>query len=184
MLGSRIEMGELAELAALKASRTLRIDPVDLPRLARMLLDRGDSPDRGEPMSAEIRFDGGGEQLPRVQLTIAGSVSLECQRCLQAFECPIEIETVLTVASDEDQVNQIGDPFDSILVDGDGLDIEVVIEDEILAALPFAPVHGPGSECADRGKAGVESRLDAVQMNKPFEELGALIGRADKDRSG
>jgi uncharacterized metal-binding protein YceD (DUF177 family) len=198
MLSSRIEMGELADLVARTASRTLRVNPLDFSRLARLVVrggdNRGGDPSidagidegnyEGPSLTAEIGFEDGPERLPRVRLKISGSLDLECQRCLQAFECPIEVDTVLTVVSDEEQIDQIEDPFDSILVNADGLNIAGVIEDEVLAALPIAPVHGPGSDCADSGEAGVETPIDSVRTNRPFEGLGALIGRSEKDRSG
>jgi uncharacterized metal-binding protein YceD (DUF177 family) len=194
MLSSRIEMGELADLVARTASRTLRVNPLDFSRLARLVVRGGDnrggdpSIDEGNyerpSLTAEIGFEDGPERLPRVRLKISGSLDLECQRCLQAFECPIEVDTVLTVVSDEEQIDQIEDPFDSILVNADGLNIAGVIEDEVLAALPIAAVHGPGSDCADSGQAGVEKPIDSVRTNRPFEGLGALIGRSEKDRSG
>ncbi len=190
MLSSLIEMGELAEMASRKACRTVRVNPRDLPRLAQLVVVRGsnnpsdDTGDRrGPSLTAGIQFEDGPEGLPRVQLEIAGCLDLECQRCLQPFEWPFNIETVLTVLRDEDQANQIEDPFDVVLVDIDGMNIGDVIEDEILAALPLAPVHGPGSDCADSGKAGNKTQTDTVQMNRPFAELGSLIGRVDKDRN-
>ena len=147
MLSSRIEMGELAELAARRASRTVRVDPRDLPRLSQLAVDSGDncsgdaSDERGSSLTADVRFEDGPEGLPRVQLKITGRADLVCQRCLLPLGWPVEIESVLTVLTDEDQANQIEDPFDTVLVNIEGMNVETVIEDEILAALPMAPVH-------------------------------------------
>ena len=190
MLSSRIEMGELSELAARRASRTVSVDPRDLPRLAQLAVGHGDgrsgdaSDERGSSLTADVRFEDGPEGLPRMRLKITGDVDLLCQRCLRAFVWPVEIESVLTVLWDEGQTNQVEDPFDTVLVNIGGMNVEAVIEDEILAALPMAPVHGPGSDCADFGTAGIETQIDTVQMSRPFEGLASLIGRADKNRNG
>jgi uncharacterized protein len=190
MLSSRIEMGELAELAARRVSRTVRVDPRDLPRLSQLAVDPGDgcsgdaSDDSASSLTADVRFEDGPEGLPRMRLKITGDVDLVCQRCLQSFAWPVEIESVLTVLWDEGQTNQVEDPFDTVLVNIDGMNIEVVIEDEILAALPMAPVHASGRDCADFGKAGIETQIDTLQMSRPFEGLASLIGRTDKNRNG
>ena len=105
MLSSRIEMGELAGLAARKASRTVRVDSRDLPRLAQLAGGHGDDPsdERGSSLTADVRFEDGPEGLPRVQLKITGRADLVCQRCLLPFAWLVEIESVLTVLTDEDQ---------------------------------------------------------------------------------
>jgi uncharacterized protein len=184
MLGSRIDMGELAELAARKACREMRIDSRDLPRLAQLVAGHDQSSENAASKTAGlttgVQFGDGPEGFPRVQLTITGCVNLECQRCLRPFECPVDIDTVLTVLNNEDQADQVEDSFDIVLIDTDGLNINAVIEDEILAALPMAPVHGPGSECVDLGQASIETKTDTVQMHRPFDELASLMKRADK----
>jgi uncharacterized protein len=108
---------------------------------------------------------------------------LECQRCLQPLGWELRIESRLTVLTEEGQAARLSDPFDSVLMDGDGLDLLAIIEDEILAALPMAPVHESGSECAKREKTGKSSDIGAAKTIRPFENLASLMGRTEKHRS-
>lgn len=184
MLGSRIEFGELDELAARKACVEEKVHLPDLPRVAQMMVGQhGDADEAFTRLAARIRFEDGPEGLPRINLKIAGTIALECQRCLQLFEWPVRIESRLTVLRDEKQTARLCEPLDSVLMNFDGLDLRAIVEDEILAALPLAPVHDSGSDCAEQGKPENSLDIDAVQTSRPFRHLASLMGRAEKHRS-
>ena len=139
MPSSRIEFSELAGLAAGKARRGMQLNPLDLPRLAEFVVIRGgdefeDSNQTSEWLGTDVRFEDGPEGFPRVHLTITGNLVLECQRCLQPVGWQVELESQLTVLSDEAQTAELEDPFDSVLMDIEGLSLQVLVEDEILAA--------------------------------------------------
>lgn len=190
MLGSRIETGELTELAARNARRELHLHPRDLPRLAGLIVgqrgdDFGDVREGAEAsgfLATDLRFDAGPEGFPRVHMTITGNLTLECQRCLRPVAWPVEIFTSLTVLTTEIQSSQLDDPFDSVLIDDDGLNMQLVVEDEVLAAMPMAPTHGSGSECAESGAADLDSKFDYVPMHRPFADLASKMGRPEQSR--
>jgi uncharacterized protein len=173
MLGSRIETVELNDLATRAARRQLRVNPGDLPRLADLMVANKE-PVAGTALMTDVAFDDGPEGFPRVRLTIAGEVALECQRCLQPVSWLVELETLLTVLGSDDQIGEIQEPFDSVVIGDEGLSIEAIVEDEILAALPIAVVHGPESECA-KAVAEPESADEAIQTIKPFADLAAMM---------
>jgi len=185
MLSARIESAELRELAERKVRRELRFNPSDferLPRLAILNAGQGEAAGSAELvpwLATEIGFDIGPEGFPRVQLAMTGALELECQRCLQPVSWQVALDSQLTVLSDEAQIAGLADPFDSIVMGADGLRLASIIEDEILAALPMAPVHGPGSDCAESGKA-----IDELEMktHRPFADLASLLG-TDKYRN-
>ena len=181
MFGPRIESGELTALAAREARRRMRVSPGALPRLAGLVV-AGAGEDSGVPeeLAIEVGFDDGPEGFPRVHLTINGQLALECQRCLRPNLWQLELETLLTVLRTEDELKQIQDPFDCVFMGDDGLNIEAIVEDEILAALPIALVHGPESECA-KSAAEFDSDIEATETNKPFADLGSLMGRTGKN---
>ncbi|MEY3202416.1 MAG: hypothetical protein RIR70_1966 [Pseudomonadota bacterium] len=82
-----------------------------------------------------------------LNLHICAVVTLSCQRCLEAFELPVDISTRILMVPETrplpDEELEIED-FDAIPV-GRELNLAELIEDELLLSLPLAPRH---AECA------------------------------------
>lgn len=68
----------------------------------------------------------------------------ECARCLEPLSLPVEVEFAELFAYPADE------PFDHEL-SGDILDLEPVVRDAVVLALPFRPVHVDGCEEIDLG---------------------------------
>ena len=68
----------------------------------------------------------------------------ECARCLAPLSLPVEVEFSDLFAYPADE------PFDHEL-SGDILDLEPVVRDAVVLALPFRPVHVDGCEEIDLG---------------------------------
>jgi uncharacterized protein len=66
----------------------------------------------------------------------------ECARCLEPLSLPVEVEFSELFAYPADE------PFDHEL-SGDLLDLEPVVRDAVVLALPFRPVHVDGCEEID-----------------------------------
>lgn len=102
-----------------------------------------------------------------LELTIDGTVSFNCQRCLQAYSEKLHIEGRFRLVPDgepwpEDDLTD--DACDALPADA-SMDVAALVEDEVLLALPAVPRH---AQCAPPGTAkvgGVES---------PFAVLGSL----------
>ena len=167
MLAQRIDSGVLQELAEQRASGEFRLGPDQLPRL-RALLAQGAEP--GVALQVKLSVDQEGQA--QVELHIAGNLPLICQRCLAPMVWPLGLDARLTVLRDEAAAELLADPFDSVVLEEGCLDLVKVAEDEILAALPMAPLHEDGTACA--GKARVAD--DKLVVNKPFAELASLMG--------
>lgn len=171
MPGTRIEAAKLAERAAAGERLALSIDPAELPRLSALLAE--DSQAAG--LDARVQFDEGPEGFPRMRLEVAGELGLRCQRCLGAIAWPVRLETRLTVLGEDGQADRLAEPFDSVVMDSGALTLETVIEDEILAALPIAPMHRPGQACTRVGVSPEGSEEQAGQTYRPFEALAGLV---------
>ena len=85
---------------------------------------------------------------PAVAIELDGWVPLECQRCLATMQWPVQQRTVALLAKSEAE----GDALDAgsdeeVLVAAEPLDALMLVEDELLLSLPYAPTHADG-ECA------------------------------------
>ena len=107
-----------------------------LPRLADELLDRSGS--------LEIRLHGWQSASKAwLRLEIHGNIMVRCQRCLKSVSLPLGIDGTLQLIApgetwpDDDLVD---DGADAIAADEE-LDVRSLIEDEVLLALPIAPLH-------------------------------------------
>jgi len=178
MLSERVDSTQLNELARKGDGLDLRLPIADLARLSACLCFSDNSQESDEPaeLTANVQFEFGSEGLPQIEMSIAGRVSLQCQRCLDPVVWPVQVETRLTVLDNEEQTELIASPFDSVLIGADGLDLAILIEDEILAALPMVPVHTDEPQCRVASGEDNNSVIDAELMQKPFADLASLIG--------
>jgi len=183
MPSKRIEAAELKELAAAGARLELQLGVEQLPRLADLLAAGQESAAGQALVSVDVSFATGPEGFPQLSIAASGNLSLRCQRCLRAVAWPLQLSTQLTVLRADEQAEQLAEPFDSIAMTADNLALDAVIEDEILAALPMAPVHDPGDECVTAGARIVDlkSEQEAGQTYRPFAALATLVG-GDSDR--
>lgn len=79
---------------------------------------------------------------PYLDVDIAGSCQLRCQRCLQGLDYPVHLNSRLMLRDQAslDALDDDEDEFDSILADTK-LDLLNLLEEEILLSLPIAPKH-------------------------------------------
>jgi uncharacterized protein len=115
------------------------------------------------------RAAGGRSQL---LLAVDGVLSLLCQRCLDAYEYPLHLRSLLEfIGSDEDLTQEeLEDDAKDFLPHQRNLDVGVLIEDEILLTLPTAPRH---EECALPGSRAAPATVS------PFAVLTGLQGKVD-----
>jgi len=174
MPGTRIEPAELREMAGSGARLTVRPGRAELGRLAKLLA--ADDDDGGQfEVEASIRIDAGSEGYPQLTLEISGRLGLRCQRCLRSVAYPLQVRSRLTVLSEDVLARQLAQPFDAIVMEDGGLELEKVVEDEILSALPMAPAHEPGASC-EQAVPDAIIETEAGQTHRPFAELATLVG--------
>lgn len=176
-----IGVSELRELAAAGAVITPHLDARRLRRLAGLLSAMPEGVD-GDFSGIEvgIGFERDGEGVAGLRIDVSGSLPLRCQRCLQAVEWPLRLSTRLTVVMDDAEAEALADPFDSAILEDGELRLETVVEDEILVALPLAPVHESGENCNSAGAPIKESENETEQTYRPFASLAGMVG-GDRD---
>jgi len=129
------------KLARRAGSLAGSIDARELPYVAETLAP-GDDP---VPIAWTIEGRKSAEGRPSLAIDIEGSAPLVCQRCLNRLDWPVEQATEVLLAGDERELAALDDASEGEVILADGpLDPAELVEDELVLALPFAPLHeGP-----------------------------------------
>ena len=113
---------------------------------------------------------------PFALLRIEAGLPLVCQRTLQRFVWPLEVEQRLGLIRDEAEEAALLPDYESLLLESDGaLSPVALVEDELILAIPAIPV-APGSEAIERDWP--VSSEEETRAN-PFSALAGL----KKDRN-
>jgi uncharacterized protein len=113
------------------------------------------------------------QDTPALDVSIAGSCQLRCQRCLKGLDYAVKLDTRLLLRDQasldalDDDVAGGEEEFDSILADAH-LDVLDMLEEEILLSLPIAPKHELGACQATDGENAREEK------QHPFAVLAKL----------
>jgi uncharacterized protein len=132
------------------------------------------------PMPIAWRIEGGRDNLerPMLTLTLHGSVTLVCQRCLQSFAAAVDQHSELLLAHDEWQLARLDTEAREVILASAPLDARSLVEDEVLLWLPFAPLHPEGQCPAEPAGAGsIPMKHDTPS---PFARLAAIKRRPGK----
>ena len=107
---------------------------------------------------------------PLLQLQVTGTISLACQRCLEAIPFDLDVDNLLEIVPEGAELSQdeLEDDTRDFLPVAKELDVAEFIEDEILLALPVAPRHE---------KCGLPGAADAGERVHPFATLAGLKGK-------
>jgi uncharacterized protein len=113
-----------------------------------------------------------GERL--LSLTLQGSVQLSCPRCLRPMDVGLDVDVTYELReglTDLPTQEELEDDSRDFLPASRSMDVVVLIEDEVLLALPAAPRHSECSLPETSSKPGSSS---------PFEVLKGIRGGSDK----
>jgi uncharacterized protein len=138
----------------------------EFARLADSLFDAG----------GELKFEltGGSDsrQRLRLKLAVAGSINLQCQRCLGSLAFPVAVQANLLVLTGEagGETAEIDD-LDGVPANAQ-TDVWSLVEDEILLAIPLAPRHAE-EQCSPAVNAA----------GKPAASPFAALAKLTQERS-
>lgn len=121
----------------------------------------------------DVRFAKQGKRAV-VSGTIRAGLELECQSCLQALAWPIDLSFKLAVVSSLQEADQLEIDCEPLLLDGEKVSLNDLIEDEILLAIPDYPKHE--YDCIPRHQSKDPGFDDNSQTetNNPFSVLAKL----------
>lgn len=115
----------------------------------------------------------GGEPEVWLELQGAAEVPLECQRCLQPMTEHLAVQRRFRFVRSEDEAARLDEESeDDVLALPARLDLQALLEDELILALPIVPRHGVCPEPLPLPAA--ESLDEAAPAPKPFAALAAL----------
>jgi uncharacterized protein len=161
-------------------------DLSSLPRLQELqaaAAPRGDDDDAAITFSAqgELLANAGGAPGIALRLQAQATVTLVCQRCLQALALKVGIDQRYRFVDDEETAAGLDadSDDDDFLALTPALDLCVLVEDELLMALPIVPRH---DDCeipagADTGTGDGPGVIDDDAPN-PFAVLAGLKSRS------
>src|ERR1700730_4215699 len=166
--GRRLMPFDALKLSASGESLTGEVDAAELPRVAdRLATDAG-----AAKLAWRLVGCRDGQGRPALTVTVAVSVPLVCQRCLQPFVAIVDQNTELLLARSEAELTRLDAEEIEVVLATQRLDALTLVEDELLLSLPFSPRH-PDGECAAASPmvAGHES---SQNRSSPFGQLGEL----------
>jgi uncharacterized protein len=107
-----------------------------------------------------------------LHLNARGSVTLQCQRCLQPMGQPLAVDRWFRFVGDEDEAERLDEEIeDDVLALSHSFDLHALLEDELILALPLVPRH---EACPQ--PLSVDAGADVVEAAEPspFAALAAL----------
>jgi uncharacterized protein len=111
-------------------------------------------------------------------LTMDGTATLACQRCLQAMDEPVSIAVRVALIPSEVDASRVPEHLEPVLASGGRISVGELVEEELLLALPIVPLHGQASDCAVQVDASVLTDEAPEQTTqKPFAQLDKLLKR-------
>ena len=139
-----------------------------LPLAAFKRLASGLADTSGE-VEYELDFDKDLASVSGVRVRAKTALPLICQRTLERFEQPVEIDAKLGFIVDEAGEAALPAGYEPLLVDAEGLRLADVIEDELILALPVFPVKPGTREMQHEWKEVAATEVEAKP--NPFAVL-------------
>ena len=143
-----------------------------LPRLREMLVEtQGD-------VTVALHFALGEDDVPIVDGRVRARLQATCQRCLQPLDLDVETELHLAVVKSEAAGEHLREPYDAWVAVDENVSIAAAVEDELLLALPMAPMHEDPQACgplARRLEGLGASDESAGEVRTPFAGLRDLL---------
>ena len=114
----------------------------------------------------EFGFIDARNSVPMVQCKVSATVDAVCQRCLEAFRLPLEVEAKLLLLGLDETVEGY-DEFEVWELTESTLQPLDIVEELLVMSMPFSAMHRESAAC----KALVAPVADSEEMKTPFAAL-------------
>ncbi|WP_028603040.1 YceD family protein [Ottowia thiooxydans] len=124
-----------------------------------------------------------GATYPALHLHAAALVPLTCQLCMGELAEPLEVDRHFIFVEGEDAAATLDDASedDDVLTLSAEFDLQALIEDELIMALPLVPRHEECPEVLPRSVQDADFETALQDKPKPFAALASLkIGTKPK----
>ncbi|MGB2360010.1 MAG: YceD family protein [Porticoccaceae bacterium] len=123
------------------------------------------------PLEASIQFglDESRAKIAEGQARVP--VETVCQRCLDPVRLDLQAKFAVQVIWSEDHLNRVAANYEPWLVVDKLANLNELLEDEILLALPLVNYHPVGECTGDTFMEEVEATGDEVALDNPFNVL-------------
>jgi uncharacterized protein len=166
--GSKLR--DISVLADEAAQVSIEVPVAKLARLASELADTTGTA-RGE-----IRFERR-SGFAAAQVQVSARVVLVCQRCLQPMTVPLEGDSLVLLPTSEQDAERAPPDAEMLVAPEGRLRLSGLVEEELLLALPFAPLHADGEGCGGQESEAPVPATVQDDVQRPFAALGDLLGR-------
>ncbi len=126
-----------------------------------------------EPIDVSLTFEIAEQGRKVVRGQASTTVMMACQRCLEPIASPVKASIQLGIVWSEDEAKALSKDLDPWIVDGEEADISVMVEDELLLALPFVTYH-PEGQCHVVIPSAMGEETSDVGKENPFSILEQL----------
>ncbi len=126
----------------------------------------------------EFGFADAQQMLPTVACRLDVAVDLVCQRCLEVFRQPLEVEADLLLLGFDEEADGY-DEYEVWELEEPLLRPQDIVEELLIMALPFAAMHAETASCRALTDAAPEDTGE--EMTTPFAALREQMARDNED---
>ena len=147
----------------------------NLERLAHELIGLGPDLTVNWRAAVELRAGATGQMDTWLHLQALASVPLTCQRCMAAVQTPLQVDQWYRFVATEDIAMAEDDASEEdLLVMTPQFDLAVLLEDELLMALPLVPMHDECPVLPAFSAGAIDAPENVPDKPNPFAALAQL----------
>ena len=128
-------------------------------------------------VEVRLGFSRNAQGLTLIRGEIEATLELECQRCLRPMAFRIEREVAIAAVTGDAEAALVQEQYDPQIVEDESLVLLDLVEDELLLAIPLAPMHTELQACQERNLKEFDPEAEAReegQKESPFAVLKKL----------
>jgi len=128
----------------------------------------------------DIQFGVDGHGIRFLRGALTAHLALQCQRCMEAFDYEITSDFLLGIIQTEEEATDLSKTYDPLIVKGNDLFIQDVIEDELIISLPIVPMHALKDYKVMLPLAAESNTAADEEKENPFKVIKLLRAKRDK----